>query len=226
MRSLTPVFRLPDDSQRCFVCGMTGSGKTLAAGWQLSLRSWDRMPWTIVDFKRDGLIARIRGLEEIRLNRAPPKQAGLYVVRPRPDEHEQLQKWLWQLWERGKHGLWIDEGYMVGGQGRKSDAYDAILTQGRSKRIPVITLSQRPVWLPRFVVSESDFYQVFHLNSKTDRDKVREFVPSALDDDMPRYWSEWYDVAQRFHCLLKPVPDEATILQTFADRSRARKRVL
>lgn len=219
-------FRLPNDTQRSFVCGMTGSGKTLAAGWQLSLRSFDKMPWTIVDFKHDSLIGKIEFCDEIRLDRKPPTRPGLYVVRPRPDEHEAVQAWLWQVWKAGRHGLWIDEGYMVGGQGKKSEAYDAILTQGRSKRIPVITLSQRPVWLPRFVVSESDFYQVFHLNGKNDRDKVREFVPDKIETDLPRFYSHWYDVAQRFHCVLKPVPKEPLILERFYDRLKPRRRLM
>lgn len=220
------MFRLPGDTQRSFICGMTGSGKTLAAGWQLSLRSYDKMPWTIVDFKHDALIGAIEHVKEVRLDKMPPAKPGLYVVRPRPDQHTELQAWLWRVWHQGRHGLWIDEGYMVGGQGRKSDAYDAILTQGRSKRIPVITLSQRPVWLPRFVISESDFYQVFHLNAKRDRETVREFVPDIVEQELPRHWSHWYDVAERFHTVLKPVPDQARILETFHNRLKSRRRVL
>ena len=220
------TFRLPNDTQRSFICGMTGSGKTIAAGWQLSLRSFDRMPWTIIDFKHDDLIKRIEGTREIRLSDRLPVHPGLYLLKPRPDEHALLQDWLWKVWRNGKHGLWIDEGYMVGGQGKKSDAYDAILTQGRSKRIPVITLSQRPVWLPRFVISESDFYQVFHLNAKKDRDTVAEFVPERMYEDLPRFWSHWYDVAQRYHTVLKPVPKIEHILQRFHDRMRLRRRVV
>lgn len=205
---------------------MTGSGKTLAAAWQLSLRSYDRMPWTIIDFKHDGLIKRIPFLREISVEKTPEKQAGLYVLKPRPDQLDKLQEWLWKVWRQGRHGLWVDEGYMIGGVGKKSDAYDAIITQGRSKRIPVITLTQRPVWLPRFVVSESDFYQVFHLNAKKDRDTVREFLPEKIERHLPAYYSHWYDVAQRYHTILKPVPNEERILQTFHERLKPKRYAL
>lgn len=218
------VFRLPDDTQRSFICGMTGSGKTMAAVWQLSLRSYDKMPWTIIDFKYDTTIAKIERAIEIRLDKPPPTKPGLYIVHPRPDQHEELQGWLWKVWEKGRHGLLIDEGYMVGGQGKKSPAYDAILTQGRSKRIPCITLTQRPVWLPRFVISEANFYQVFYLNSDSDLEKVAEFVPKKIKEPLPEYYSYWYDVSKRFLTVVKPVPDESVILQTFDDRLKPVRR--
>ena len=41
----------------------------------------------------------------------------------------------------------------------------------------MITLSQRPVWLDPFILSEAEYYQVFRLNHKNDRKKVEEFIP-------------------------------------------------
>lgn len=205
---------------------MTGTGKTRGAVWQLSLRSLDRMPWTILDFKRDDLIAKIEHMRELRLSDKPAKHPGLYVVRPRPDEHEQVVAWMWQLWERGRHGLLIDEGYMAGGQGRQNKAYDALLTQGRSKTLPIITLTQRPAWLNRFVISEASFFQIFHLNGKADRERVREFVPAIVDQDVPRFNSHWYSVPDRYYTRMLPVPNDATILQTFHDRLKPRRRLL
>lgn len=219
-------FRLPNDSQRSFIGGMTGSGKTRAAAWQLSLRSYDRMPWVIVDFKHDDLIARIEHIEEIRFSDRIPKGSGLYVIRPRPDEIDQLQDWMWQVWERGRIGLWIDEGFMISHGRPSAPAYDAILTQGRSKRIPVITLAQRPAWLTRFVLSESDFFQTFHFSVKADRDRVREFTVPEMDRELPRYWSHWYDVARRFYTPVRPVPDDDTILETFHDRLKPTRRFI
>ena len=220
------MFKLPTDGQRAFVCGQTGSGKTRAGIWQLSMRSYTRIPWIIFDYKGDDLIARIEHVKEVSILSKPPTHPGLYIVRPLPHQHEEVQAFLWKVWANKNTGLFFDEGYMVSGQGKKCPPLDAILTQGRSLRVPCITLCQRPVWLNRFVISETDVYQVFHLNSEGDREKVGEFIPAECDAELPRFWSHWYDVAQREHTVLQPVPLDAEILSRFHDRLKPRRRLL
>jgi DNA helicase HerA-like ATPase len=158
--------RLPNDTQRIAIVGRTGSGKTYAAAWHLSKRNFDTMPWIIFDFKYDPLLQNL-GAIELPLGTLPDKP-GLYIVHPFPDDKEGIDNYLWQIWKHENIGVFIDEGYMVG----DSSAFRAILTQGRSKRIPMIILSQRPVWLSRFVFSEADFFQVFQLNILNDRMQI------------------------------------------------------
>jgi DNA helicase HerA-like ATPase len=213
-------FRLPNDSNRHAVIGMTGSGKTQAGIWSLSLRSYDKKPWVIVDFKHDDLIARIPGLEEIDWRKPPPKKAGLYVIRPLPDDQESVDDFLWKIWARENTGLFIDEGYMLD---RFSKPLKAILTQGRSKKIPVISLTQRPAWISPFLLSESEFLQIFYLHTPVDLKKMREWVPFQ---DMPKhgsFHSLWYDVGRNKITTLGAVPDSAQILQRFEDRRPKRR---
>lgn len=204
--------RLPDDSQRQNIYGQTGSGKTVVGVWSLEKRSWLRRPWTIFDFKGDTLIARIPRLEEIDIRKSPPKHPGLYVVRPLPDwDNEAVETYLWKVWDRGKHGLYIDEAYMMG---RFNKAYDAVLTQGRSKRVPVIACSQRPSWLSRFQMSEADFHQVMHVQNPADVKRLQEWVP-GMRPTQRNYHSQYYDVAKGSLEYLKPVPDEDEILNRY-----------
>ena len=49
----------PDDSHRHAIFGMTGTGKTVFGLWCLSQRSYDKIPWIILDFKRDPVIRRL-----------------------------------------------------------------------------------------------------------------------------------------------------------------------
>jgi DNA helicase HerA-like ATPase len=205
------------------VIGRTGSGKTHAAIWHLSQRSFDEIPWIVFDYKGDDFIASIPGMVEIDYHKPPPTKPGLYVVRPIPDDVEAVEAFLWGIWENGNTGVYIDEGYMVG---RYNKPFRAILTQGRSKNIPVIVLSQRPAWLDPFVWSEADFYQIFQLNQKSDRKRVREFVPDSLnlDADVRAYHSHYYDVGKNTYSLLLPMPERDKILEIYKSRMAKRRR--
>jgi hypothetical protein len=203
--------RTANDAQRLAIYGKTGSGKTIAGLWWLAQRSFDKIPWIILDFKRDTSIAKIPRLDEIEIDSSIPKRAGLYVVRPLPDSHDEVDAFLWKVWERGKVGLMIDEGYMIN---RFSKPFNAILTQGRSLKIPVIALSQRPSWLSPFLMSEADFHQVFFVQNPADINKLMEWVPynGVLK---PNYFSYYYDVAKSHLAYLAPVPNEDEILNRF-----------
>lgn len=215
------LLKLPSDTQRSTVIGKTGSGKTIAALWQLSQRSFDRIPWIIFDFKRDDNIAQIPYLTEIDISDDPPEYAGLYVVRPLPDDNDAVEQFMWNCWAQKYTGLYFDEGYMIG---NRNKAFRAILTQGRSLRLPLITLSQRPLWMDRFVFSEADMFQVFYLNDKDDRNVVKRYIPDDhinLDKRLPEHYSFWYDVGQDYATVLKPVPPLPELLKTFEKRLEA-----
>jgi hypothetical protein len=214
--------RIPDETQRIAIVGATGSGKTQAELWQLSARDIDTRPWVIFNWKGDASIDGIPGAEFIDLDVIPIKP-GIYIYHPHPDQGPEVEQIMWVIWERGGIGVVIDEGYMVG---RNNPAFRAILTQGRSKEIPVIVLSQRPNWMDRFVFSEADFYQVFRLNDKRDQKAVREFFPAEIEKKLPPYHSYYYDVAKDRVSVLRPVPEIEIIYRTFAHKLvRVRKTV-
>lgn len=203
--------------------GQTGSGKTIAGLWHLSQRSYDRRPWLVLDFKGDEHIAEIPFTDELAPGKVP-KRAGLYVTRPIPEhDDEAVEQTMWGIWRQERTGLFVDEGYMIP---RRSSAFNALLTQGRSKQIPVITLSQRPVWMSRFVISEADFHQVFFLADSSDRDSVQRFIPHEMTaEHLPRYHSFYYDVGEREFKGLKPVPKPDQIMERFHDRLRPKHRI-
>lgn len=216
--------RLPNDSQRLTIYGMTGSGKTVAALWHLSQRSFTTRPWVVFDFKGDSTIAEIPFTTELKVGDVP-KKPGIYITRPVPEmDDEKVEQMMWKIWERERTGVYIDEGYMVA---RKNSAFKALLTQGRSKSIPMITLSQRPVWMSRFVISEADFHQVFFLADESDRDVVQRFIPYDITENrLPKYHSYYYDIGEDDFTGLKPVPHPDVILETFESRLKKTPRFL
>lgn len=210
--------KFPDDTQRITIIGKTGSGKTQGAAWLLSGRSYTTKPWMILDFKYDDLLGEIEGAQQHSLGSKLPKKPGLYITHPTPADEEKTEELLWNIWQRENMGLFVDEGYMIPA---RSPAFQAILTQGRSKRIPVIMLTQRPAWVTRFAFSEADYIQLFQLTDTRDEKTVRQFMPLPIERPIPQYHSWWWDNARNYKALLKPVPDRDIILDTFRDRLNA-----
>lgn len=205
--------KFPSDDQRVAVVGRTGSGKTTAGMWHLSGKDFFVQPWLIVNTKGDPLIneiAQIKGVQTIGIGDTPGDK-GLFIVNPRPDEGMELNLLFHRVWEKQNCGVYIDEGYMV----KPPDGMNALLTQGRSRKIPMIVLSQRPAWISKFVFTESDFIQIFALQYRGDRKTVAEFVPIDVNYTLPKYHSLWYNVGDNELVKFAPVPAKDQILNSF-----------
>lgn len=223
MNDQTPAFRLMNNTQRHSIIGRTGSGKSHFGVWLLSHMNWHKQPWVIIDFKGEELFDRIqhdnfKGMTELSLNQKVPRKPGLYIVRPMPHQHEELDKFLWNIHARERTGLFVDEAHMMPSPAQRYGAFSALLTQGRSKRVPIIVITQKPSWVSKFVFSEADFYSVFHLNDWKDKQRVMEFVPADLSNNLPEHHSYWHDVARNTTYSLRPLPDRDTILSRFQSR--------
>jgi len=214
---------LPDDTQRLAVIGATGSGKTQAAMWHLSLQNFHVKPWIIYDFKNEEMINSIVGAQHISLSAPIPDRPGLYVVHPLPDQEDAIEAHMKEIWAREDVGVFIDEGYMLG---NSNGGFRYLLTQGRSKHIPVIVCLQRPVWADRFVFSEASYFQVFRLQNRKDLATVQEFIPFDVSERLPEYHSYYYDVGANQVVVLKPTPDREAILDTFNTKLRRIKKVI
>jgi hypothetical protein len=207
-------FVLPDRTKRTTIIGRNGSGKTQAAAWLLSHAEFNKYPYVIVDYKYDALLNNVPRIEELGIRGRLPSNPGLYIVHPRPHEVDEVEDFLERVWDSENTGVYIDEAHMLPTKG----AFQSLLTQGRSKRIPMIVVTQRPAWVSKFVFSEANYFYVFHLNDRQDRKRVEEFVPVNMDEPLPRYNGWWYDTDQNAIFRLMPVPDRDTILNRFADR--------
>lgn len=232
-------FRLPDTSQRLTINGRTGSGKTQFAAWCLSQAPFDKMPYVISDYKGDVLLQGIERARPLEHGDKLPKEPGLYIMSGDYGDEEKMERWLQRVWRRGSIGLYFDEGYMVPNKG----SLNAILTQGRSLKIPAIILTQRPSFVTRFAFSEADFYALFDLSDERDQKTVSQWTPSSgvvrglrgeknktahpawdLNTKLEQYHSRWYDVARDYSAIIKPVPDAQVILETFNARLKPKRR--
>ncbi len=222
MPSEPKKFRLPNLTQRLYIVGRTGSGKTRFASWALSHSAFHKQPFIIVDYKREDLFSQINAVE-IDVKERLPKQPGLYIVRPMPEtDDDNVNHFLARVWDKEKIGLYFDELYAL----PNGAPLRWILTQGRSKHIPVIGLSQRPKFISRFVTSEADFYSIFKIKHPADKAELAGFVGNEvlkLHDELEEFHSVYFDVGQDVHFKMLPVPSDETILQRFEDRLRPRQ---
>jgi DNA helicase HerA-like ATPase len=222
------TIRLPRSDDRSAVIGRTGSGKTQLGVWLLSTQDIDTRVWIIIDYKGDELINAIDKAVpigyDVNLERLKP---GLYILRVLPGDEESLSEFFQRIWMHEDIGLFIDEGYMIGNRDRY---FNACLTQGRSKHIPMIVLTQRPLWLSRFVFSEASYFFVFDITHSKDRGVVKEYVKDELryrvDERLPQYHSLYYDVGRAKMEKLGPVPDGDEILALIDAKLPKQRRTL
>jgi hypothetical protein len=220
----------PDDTQRLVIVGCTGSGKTHAALWHLARRNYDEKPWVIYDWKRDDFINSLPNTFELSVNAPAPEHPGIYIVHPIPeDDDNAVTAQMVDIWMKEDIGVFVDEGYMID---TKNHGFRKLLTQGRSKHIPMIIATQRPVWMDRFVFTESEFKQVFKLQDEDDYKILKRYIPNLmsvidlypLNSKEKKRWSYYYDAPDDVLQPMRPVPDQDVIRSMFnAKLARLRK---
>ena len=206
--------------QRVAIIGSAGSGKSMMGAHLLSASPFDKMPAVIIDYKYEKLYqhrALKKLVTELKPTSAAPRRPGLFIVHPLPTEVDEMEDFLWRIWDQGRTLVVVDEGYLLPDRA----ALQALLTTGRSKKIPMFVLSQRPVEMNRFIFSEANHYCIFRLNDRRDWQNVNGFTRGIVPDthERQRYHSWWYDAEQDETFRLAPVPDADTIVARLAARA-------
>ena len=211
---------LPGISDRITIVGQTGSGKTHGGLWHLSKFDLKNQRWIIINTKNEKLIdsiprARFIGYEI-------PRKNGLYIVHPRIDDEKELTKFLWDILDEEDIGLFFDEGYMIEFIGAVMP-YIAIMTQGRSKNIPVMSLYQRPIGVTRFSFSEAQYIQIYNLKDYRDYEVTENWMPSVYGQPLPKHYSWYWDDPRKIMFQFSPVPGIDQIYSTMNTKLFTRK---
>jgi hypothetical protein len=194
---------------------MTGTGKTVFGGWVESRQRFNERPWVNIDFKQEVLWDKVGDppMRPLGLNTVP-KKPGLFRLEVTPRDNDALEDWLWKVWERGNIGIFCDEVSLI----PQKEAFKAILRQGRSKRIPVISCTQRPVDCDREVFSEANYVSIFRVKDRRDYKIIQEFTGNAaIEKPLPDHWSYWYDARQNHLFTLQPCPPPDMVAKALRD---------
>jgi hypothetical protein len=198
-------FRFPGGDQRTTILGATGSGKSTCGLWMLAHQRLDIRPWLIFDFKRESFFDDIGfpPITVLGLDDKPPKRPGLYLVSPRPGDDDLVESFLWRIWEQENIGLYVDEAPLMPDS---SSAFQACIQQGRSKRIPIIACTQRPVRVARGLFSEADFVCVYEVTDRRDYKLIEGLVPHRMSEPVAWHHWRWFDRKRRIVLNMAPVP--------------------
>lgn len=194
--------------ERGLIVGKTGSGKTFGATFLL--RYLPR-PILILDTKGDTNLPL--SFPPADTDQQHDLWSGRYdapvtLVTPTAEQVvdvAQLDDWLAQA--PAPATVYIDELYQVhNGAGRAGPGLVGLLTRGRSRGISVLMSTQRPAWVSRFCLTETENFYVYRLSDPTDRDRLARLTAPQINR-IPRRFHFWfYRQGKAAAVLYAPVP--------------------
>ena len=157
------------------IIGDTGSGKTFLESRLLALR--DNV--VVCRTKPDDI--KFPGFKAVRTAGAMD-ETGKYLLTPKYERQAvEIADALDRAWKDGHWTIALDELYYIINM-LKIEAYvDRLLTQGRSKRITVVTGMQRPAWVSRFALSQATHAFLFVTEGRDTKTISQALSPRLAD---------------------------------------------
>jgi ABC-type oligopeptide transport system ATPase subunit len=199
--------------QRATLVGRSGSGKSTLGRWLL-VRSPGH--WIILNPKHtsayDGLPDSIK-LNDLNLEKLVKamQEHRFVILNPKPTQctPEIMDAFVdWLHLNFTNIGLCCDELYTLHFNGRAGPGLTGWLTRGRELKQSFLGMTQRPAWISKFLLSESNFIGEMSLNQREDRKVIYDIVgdKNTLEKLAPFKWL-WYSVDADKLMLYGPVPE-------------------
>lgn len=198
--------------ERATMVGRSGSGKSTVARWLLTrspgvwiihnpkhTSAYDSLPNKVVMHKMDGrkLAQYMREFTYIIWNPTTAESD--------PEYADDFLGWLQANYMNV--GFAADELYMLHTNGRAGPGLTGWLTRGRELKQSFLGLTQRPAWISKFLLSESNYIGEMSLNQQQDRKVIFDIVghPDTLKKLDARQWF-WYETEKDKLTLYGAVP--------------------
>jgi DNA helicase HerA-like ATPase len=210
----SPRSRIPSKGERALICGQTGSGKTSFAIYLLE--HIEESPIVIYDTKHepkfDMMTNSVRVHSIPQLHEAVNDPQFDYVIFTPPIEDvpnpAALDSLLWMHYAH-LPGVpcYVDEiAEFHSASGRAGKGLMALLQRGRSKGITFICSTQRPKWISRSLISETQRGYIFRLKLADDRDAIGDMIPDYDEYPNPKpHWFYYYKDGDDDATLMRPI---------------------
>jgi energy-coupling factor transporter ATP-binding protein EcfA2 len=218
---------IPQEGERALIVGQTGSGKTAFAAWML--RRLPSSPAVIYDTKDEEKFRALvphRVVETISemIEAADDETVDYVIVRPTVHllrDPDALDEFLMAHYERlRKIPAYIDEAYTFHKNGQAGPGLIGLLTRGRSRGITTILSTQRPSFISRFCVTESQRLYLFRLTDKADKKRVGDVVPDFADmPNPPKHGFYFFETGEEAPRLMQPVKLDPALNVGYTDKS-------
>ena len=198
----------PSMSERSLILGQTGSGKTQFSVWLIKKLNRKTV---IYDTKIDSTFDNFYICDNINKLKYVLEHKSIVVYRPSIEEltdNDKMDSILTNHYNN-LNGIqcYIDEIYQFHDNGRAGNGLVGLLTRGRSKNISVIMSTQRPSWLSRFCLTESQLFYIFNLTDRKDYVRLSDIIPNFKKlSEKQKYSFEFYRHGMESPVIFNPIP--------------------
>lgn len=211
-----------EEGEKGLLVGQNGSGKSEGMIWQL--RHPSGWPVIIMDTKfednfyklssEDAPMEIVRSFDEFRnlFSQNRKHWPDYILVRPNANElqlPELLDRYMQFIYDNIKGSYTaVDEAVQLHRGYNLLPGYVNLLARGRARGQTILSGSQRPQKISRYLISEAKKFYLFFLLDKRDKKVISEFVPNF--DKLPafpeKFWSYTYTSGDDAARLTQPVP--------------------
>ena len=178
-------------NERVCVCGKTGSGKSFLVRQLIS--TFDRV--IFFDPKRENFDLKgkvVYTLEEVEKNIKENKFFLIYA--PLSMSDLAFNRFCEIVYHQGNMTLILDEVITLGNH-KVNEWHNRLIRLGRSRGIGLWHLIQRPAFVSNYILSESEHFFLFKLQTEIDRRKIKGIIGECAEllNDLPEYHFVYYN---------------------------------
>lgn len=223
---------LPKVGERSLFVGRTGSGKTAGAIYfACNLDPAEYGPLIVYDTKIDPKFDGIPNSTVITDPRQIPRlrehlpDLSTFIVRPELDvsiDPSALDNLLLYHYHALHFSIaFLDELYTFHNGAKAGPGLTGLLTRGRSKGITTLQCTQRPAWISRFCLTESENFYLYRLTDSRDLKTLASVIPDVENLPPPElHWFYYYSIRGNVSPqLFRPIPIDKLSQVGYTDKA-------
>lgn len=178
-------------NERVCVCGKTGSGKSHLVRQLLSC--FNRV--IFFDPKRENFDLKgdvVYNLDDVK---EKIKQPNFFIIyAPLSLNDAEFDEFCKLVYYEGNLTLILDEVISLGSH-KVNEWHNRLIRLGRSRGIGIWHLIQRPSFVSNYILSESEHFFLFKLQTEQDRKKIKGIIGDCAEllNDLPQYHFVYYN---------------------------------